>query len=301
MSYPSFRRQRGIAIIVAVVMAALVAGLAFIMAGRERLWLYQQENRKDFAAAQSITLGAINLARLTIRDDGRNNQVDHQSEPWNTPIPSINVEDGKVAGQLSELQGRFNLGTLRQNNKVDSVAVEAFGRLLATQGLSQKLADSLAEYLKQRLPKGATDDSGLLVQPVDWGELAAVPGFTPEVIGRLEPLVSFLPASTPVNVNFVSPEVLSALTPGLSTSEAQTILSKRAAQHFISVSAFLDAVPERWRKTLSAYRWTVQSDYFLLTSESWFGRVYLRYQTLLRREGRNIATVVWMKRVQDSR
>lgn len=300
MNRQSPHRQRGIAIIFAVLMAALVAGLAFTLAGRERLWLFQLENRQDYAAAQSVVMGAVNLARLTVRDDGRNNQVDHQSESWNTPIPAINVEDGKVAGQLAELQGRFNLGNLQKDGKIDPLAVESLGRLFASLGVNRGLADALAAYLKSKLPaENEADES--VIWPVDLGELAAVSGFSPDVIRQLESSLVFLPAGTAVNVNFVTPEVLAALVSGLSSGEAQSILSGRGSKHFASVSAFMEAVPQKWRADMATRSWTVQSDYFLVTTESWFGRAYLRYQTLLLRQGRDIPRVVWMKRIQDVR
>lgn len=301
MKRPSPRRQRGIAIIFAVLMAALVAGLAFTLAGRERLWLFQLENRQDYAAAQSVIMGAVNLARLTIRDDGRNNQVDHQAESWNTPIPAISVEDGKVAGQLAELQGRFNLGSLQKDGQIDKTAVEALGRLFASLGVDRGLADALAAYLKQRMPAEGAGEEDASAWPVDLGELAAVTGFSPDVIRQLESSLVFLPEGTAVNVNFVTPEVLSALVSGLSTGEAQSILAGRGSKHFTTVNAFLDAVPQKWRADLALRNWTVQSDYFMVTTESWFGRAYLRYQTLIRRQGRDIPLLIWMKRIQDIR
>ena len=48
------RRQRGIAVITAILIAALVASLAFALSTRERLWLRQVENRNDFSAAQAM-------------------------------------------------------------------------------------------------------------------------------------------------------------------------------------------------------------------------------------------------------
>lgn len=301
MSYSSFRRQRGIAIIVAVLMAALVSGLAFILAGRERLWLFQLENRQDYASAQNITLGALNLARLTIRDDGRNNQVDHLAEPWNTPIPAINVEEGRVAGQLSEAQGRFNLTNLIRDGKVYDPAVDAFGRLLSAQGLSARLASDLAAYLKLHVHVLDAEDATSGGKPVDLGELAAIPGFSSEVIRQIEPWVVVLPELTAVNVNFAPPEVLAAIVPGLSLGEAQSILSSRAGKHFATGQAFFDAVPEKWRSQFRNYSWAVQSEYFFVTTESWFGRVHVRYQTLIKRNGRNIPSVIWMKRIHDGR
>lgn len=297
----SIERQRGIAIIMAVLISAMVAAIAFVLAGRERLWLFQIENQRDITIAHSVSIGAINLARLTIRDDGRSNQVDHLGEPWNTPIPAINVEDGKVAGQLIEAQGRFNLNNLVKNNEVDALAVAALRRLLKSQGLSSNLADEFAKFIEQRIRLKPDEQPDLRSLPVDMGELAVVSGMNAEIVRQLESWVVVLPEATPINVNFVSPEILVALVPGLSLSEAQSVLTARAANPFTSVAMFLDAVPQDKRSQFEKWSWTVQSDYFFITTESWFGRVYLRHQALLKRNGRENASVVWLKRIYDGR
>ena len=111
MSLPTSlpRKQRGIAVVTAILIAAMVASLAFALTARERQWLNQMENRNDLSAAQSAAFAAVDLARLTLRDDMRNSQVDHLLETWTVPVPPINVDEGQVAGRLVELQGRFNL------------------------------------------------------------------------------------------------------------------------------------------------------------------------------------------------
>src|SRR5471032_2150623 len=141
------RRQRGVAIIIAVLVAALVAAISMTLASRTRLWLNQVQNRQDTASAQSIALSAIDLARLTLRDDARNNHVDHLQEPWATPIPAINAEEGRVAGRIIELQGRFNLTNLVSGGQVSASALAGVRRLFVNLGLSPTLADALEETL----------------------------------------------------------------------------------------------------------------------------------------------------------
>ncbi|HSC78848.1 MAG TPA: hypothetical protein VLC08_00715, partial [Chitinolyticbacter sp.] len=100
------RRQHGIAILTAVATAALVATLAVWIAWRQQLWFAQVENQVDLVEARGVALAAVDLARLTLRDDARRNQIDHLQEPWNVPIPAIPVERGQAGGRMVDLQGR---------------------------------------------------------------------------------------------------------------------------------------------------------------------------------------------------
>jgi len=83
----SLRFQSGMALISAVLVAALVASVAIVLVARAHQWLNQLQNRQNFVVAQAIAYSAIDLARFTIRDDMRNNSVDHRKEAWNLPIP----------------------------------------------------------------------------------------------------------------------------------------------------------------------------------------------------------------------
>ncbi|MDR0576663.1 MAG: type II secretion system minor pseudopilin GspK, partial [Candidatus Accumulibacter sp.] len=239
-------RERGMALITAILIAALVASLAFALSARERLWLTQIGNRDDFTAAQSTVLSAIDLARLTLRDDMRNNRVDHLFEAWTVPVPPINVEDGRVGGRIVELQGRLNLYTLQSDGKVNAPGLLALQRLLTARSLPATWAEKMAEALAKQVAlwQGArkTDAAaaritGKLLPVATLAELAELAGLSGGDIDRLamlEPLAALLPESTPVNVNFAPPEVLMAVTPGLSLKDAEAIVNRRARAHFTS-------------------------------------------------------------------
>lgn len=302
------RGQRGMALITAMLIAALVASLAFALSARERLWLTQIGNRDDFAAAQSLALSAIDLARLTLRDDMANNQVDHLLEAWTMPIPPIQVEAGRVGGRLAELQGRLNLYTLQSNGKINAGGVLALQRLLAVQNLPSGWAERLAAALaiQVRLWQEARKTDGTVagmtspVLPVtDLTELAALAGLSGADAGRLAALTPFtvlLPEATPVNVNFAPPEVLMAVTPGLSLQDAETLVGRRATGHFASLQDFLQALPEKLRPLVPPNLYTVESQYFLAEADSQYGRVQVRLQALIHRQYGHMPECVWVAR-----
>lgn len=298
MKYRSARplRQRGVAIITAVLVAALVAALSMTLAGRTRLWLNQVQNRQDAVSAQSAAFSAIDLARLTLRDDARNNHVDHLQESWATPIPAVNVEEGRVAGRITELQGRFNLTNLVKGGQVDAVALAGLRRLFGSAGVAPALVDALEENLTQALAARRKAKVAVRFPYVDLADLAQIPGFDPATLARLESVVVVLPDTAAVNVNFASPEVLSAVLTDISSGEAGAVLGQRVGGYFHSLTDFRDAFPETLRGKVDLTQLTVESRYFLVETDSWFGRVHLRYQALLVRSGSNLPAVAWVRR-----
>jgi len=298
------RKERGIAVISAILIAALVASLAFALSARERLWLNQIENRNDLSAAQSAAFSAIDLARLSLRDDMRNNLVDHLLESWTVPIPPIDVEGGKVNGRLSEMQGRFNLFMLQSGGQPSPDGIETLRRLLATRNLPSEWADKLAHAMATRaamMQTVKTSTPGLLlgkVLPVaNLSELAELAGIDAAQISPLDPLLTILPESTSINVNFAPPEVLVAVTPGLTLGEADRIVGQRAAAHFKSRQAYLSALPERLRSASATFDYGVESIYFMSEVEAWFGRAHLRVQALVYRQRNKMPELIWVRRL----
>ena len=300
-------KQRGIAVITAILIAALVASLAFALSGRQRQWLNLVDNRNDLLAAQAMALSAIDLARLTLRDDMRNNQVDHLLESWTIPVPAVNVETGKVGGLLVEQQGKFNLFTLQSSGKVNEAGLLAMQRLLSTRNLPTDWAEKLAQALAvqaaqwQRYLLAANKVSlQTVLKPLpvaNLSELAELAGIEKGKLAELDDLVTILPESTSVNVNFAPPEVLMAVTPGLSLKEAERLVSRRTTTHFKSGQDFVNNLPENLRTSAKSANYTVESQYFLSEAHSGFGRAYVHLQALIYRQRARMPEMVWVRRV----
>ncbi|WP_148715303.1 type II secretion system minor pseudopilin GspK [Chitinolyticbacter meiyuanensis] len=302
-------RQRGIAILTAVATAALVATLAVWIAWRQQLWFAQVENQIDLVEARGVALAAIDLARLTLRDDIRRNQTDHLQEPWNVPIPAIPVERGQAGGRLVDLQGRYNLNNLVQNGKAVKEEVEACGRLFEEVGLSAELVNALVDWMdadaQATYPGGAEDTDYLNLprpyraanQPLtNLQSLALVRGFDADTVAQLAPFVAVLPGRQPINVNFAEPEVMAAVVPGMTVAEARAMVSDRASRPFESREAFIKQLPERLRADVRSDMIDVQSRYFLNEVEVRFGRVTSRYVAELERSGEGMPRIVWFRR-----
>ena len=291
------KKECGIALVSAILIAALVASLAFALSARERLWLNQEENRRDLSAAQAVAFAAIDLARLTLRDDMRNSQLDHLLETWTVPIPPIAVEEGKASGRLIEMQGRFNLFALQRAGKPDLAGVDMLQNLLAARNLPSDWALKMARAMATQATLLPAPNERKLLPVANLSELAQLAEIDPARLVALDPLLTILPENTAVNVNFAAPEILAATTPGLTLGEAEQVVSRRAAAHFRSVQDYVNALPERLRGIASTTRYCVESQYFIAEVDSWFGRAHLRYNALIYRQRNRMPELLWVQRI----
>ena len=139
------------------------------------------------------------------------------------------------------------------------------------------------------------DDSSSRPLPISSIEaLLDVPGFTPAVVARLAPFITVLPTVTPVNVNTASAEVIAALIPALSLSNAQGLVSRRDQIFFVSVSDFTNNVQAMLPPTIQIDNTNidVKTSYFILHGQIRRGRAQLHRNALIYRDTLTHATRV---------
>src|SRR3954468_7432952 len=80
------RRQRGAALLTAMIIVALVATRAGSRVGQQ--WRAIQVEAAERARTQSawVLSGALDWARLILREDAKTGGVDHLGEPWAVPL-----------------------------------------------------------------------------------------------------------------------------------------------------------------------------------------------------------------------
>jgi general secretion pathway protein K len=128
-------------------------------------------------------------------------------------------------------------------------------------------------------------------------DLLAVRGFTPEMLEKLRPFVIVLPERTPVNVNTAPAEVLAAVIPNFSLSEAQSLLARRRNVPWDDIAKFQTDIPGRTPADKSI---DVKSDWFLVNSRIRLDRAALNAQALVQRSattpiGGGGVKVVWVR------
>ena len=291
------KRQRGVALITAVLMVSLATVAAVAMATRQQLDLRRTGNLLHGEQAWAYVLGAESWARVILARDLTQNKTDSGQDDWATQVPAAFVEGGSVAGRVVDLQGRFNLNSLvdAQGLAVPA-AIARFKRLLQVLDISETLANALVDWLDKNVdvtfPDGAEDNAYLLLNPPyraanrplgSVSELRLVQGFSAEVVDKLRPFVCALPtAAGAVNVNTAPAEVLRTLAANLSETDGEALLAAREQGVFDDVAKFLALAPLAG-KQVDTDSVSVASQWFRLVAEASVGQGYAALTSLFQR------------------
>jgi len=218
-------RQRGVALITAVVLVAIATVLAARVGTEAALDLRRTSGIGALNQAWNVALGAEAWAAQILRDDLRDTELDDLTDTWAQPVPPLPIDGGTIEGDLEDMQGRFNLNNLlAADGSIDDAGVERLARLFQLAGVDPRWAGMLADWLDadsvDRFPDGAEDGVYLgQVPPYRTAngpvstttELLALPGFSLEDYRRIEPHVAALPAGTRINLCTATPLVLASL------------------------------------------------------------------------------------------
>jgi general secretion pathway protein K len=301
------RRQRGVAVVVAVLVVALATSTASHVLWQQSLWIRQVENLGERAQADQLARAAASWVAVILAADDP--AVDHLGEAWAHRMPPFPAERAEVAGTIDDEQGKFNVNNLAREGGASPQDLVAFQRLLASIGLPAAVAEAVLDWLdadaEPTAPNGAEDQYYLARDPahraanrpvLDVGELARVKGLDPAAVARLAPFVTALPEATPVNVNTAPPQVLRAIVPSLTPEGAARIVEARRRQPFASREAFLRALPAPPSAPIDA-QIDVRSRYFSAAATVRLGRVAAGYRALFERDGRGAPALVTMSQV----
>lgn len=124
--------------------------------------------------------------------------------------------------------------------------------------------------------------NGVPVPVLRVDDLLAVQGVTPDILAKLRPFLTVLPGNetTKLNVNTVPPELLSAIVPGMSLSQANTLVARRKTAawrtpaDFSSQAGGTGELPDTW---------DVRSSWFIVQSRIRLDRAALNAESLIRR------------------
>ena len=240
-------RQRGVALITALLVVSLATVAAVAMATRLQVDMRRTGNLLNGEQAYAYAVAAESWAYVMLRRDKKESEYDSLGEDWATALPPIAVEGGFVNGRIEDLQGRFNINNLIVD---DGEPTDAESAVDAEPALAPALLDWLDADINTTFPDGAEDDIYLLADPpyraanrpmVSISELRLVQGFTPEVIAVLQPHISALPEEeTTININTATPVVLRALHKELDDSAVEQLITDRGEKGFADLDTFLE-------------------------------------------------------------
>ena len=245
---PSRRHQRGVALLVAILLVALGTIIAATMAYNNAMTARRAAATFDFDQALLVAQGGEALAAYGLQQQAKQNSpYTYPGQAWSQPLPPTEVLPGvMLEAHLEDLQGRFNINDLVQQdgNQPNQIAITAFQRLLTMLNMEPKWANYIVDWIDKNtdpmFPDGAEDSVYMEMNPpyrapnlpiTSTSELMAMPGFTRADFDRLAPYIVALPIGTLINVCSASPYVLDALTghQQFSTDPAQFEKDREAA------------------------------------------------------------------------
>jgi general secretion pathway protein K len=237
-----------LALLILTMVATLAAGMVW------QQWRAVQIEGAERARTQAawILSGALDWARLILREDARNNasdQRDHLGEPWAVPLAEARLSsflaadkdnnsiaendslDAFLSGSIVDAQSRWNLRRLvlrDTQGKLKDLELRVLGRLCAAAGAPGDCASRIAAVARSAWDLAAANRDSAVIAPQRLSQFAWL-GIDAELLAKLEPFVTVLPVSdTTVNVNTASAEVIAAVVDGMTLGQAQRLVQDRA-------------------------------------------------------------------------
>ena len=221
-------RQRGVALITAVLIVALATILAVNVTFRGMVDQRRSANLFAFDQGFEVALGAEAWAADFLRQDAQETQQDHLGESWAQSMPPLPIDEGigTVEGRLEDLQGRFNLNSLvnAMDGTPNEDAIAQLERILTILKLEPTWAVAIADWIDADVnpgfPDGAEDTIYTGMDPphlaanmpiTRTSELLVLPEFGIERYRILQPYITALPVGTKLNVCTAKDVVLDSL------------------------------------------------------------------------------------------
>ena len=316
----TFRQaQTGVALLTAMLTVTLVA--TFAAAALWQQWRGVEVEAAERSRVQSgwLLTGALDWARLILREDARAGDTDHLSEPWAIPLNDARLSsflsvdknidnsdrDAFLSGQIIDLQSRLNVANLIDGNAVSESGVNSFKRLFGTLGIAPAqlalLTDNLLRASQNNDPGGRlaaaqvfAPESMVPLMPERVTELLWL-GLTPDSLNLLTPHITLLPIRTPVNLNTAGLEVLHAATPGIDMADAEKLVTTRQRGHFRALGDATRVVAGRpgvFNESLH----TVSSRFFEVRGSLRLDQTTLQERSLVQRDALTVRTL-WRYRL----
>ncbi|MBV4458765.1 type II secretion system minor pseudopilin GspK [Pseudomonas sp. COR58] len=314
MDSPS--NQRGMAIISALLIAAVVAVIAAGMLTRQSVSTRALEAEQLRVQGRWLLNGGLELSRQLLWDARQRDPLTRLDQPWAQVLNAYGFE-----GRLEDEQGKFNLRTLVANERVDDGQVEAFQRLCALIGLNDALARRITLRVIESYPRllnPALADKAMANNGFDSGrgispgaarkpqppalpmlrsleDLRSVDGVDDAVVRKLAPYLTVIPANTWVNGNTATAPVLAAYVPGLSLERAQALINERdAGRWFINRGDFVNRL-RLPQLEVTSVKVGITSDWFRLRGQARREQRRVSVEALLHRSQDRLPQVIWSR------
>jgi len=258
-----------------------------------------------------ILVGALDWARLILREDARGGGADHLAEPWAVPLAPARLstflaaergealvaddssadQEAFLSGAIEDLQARLNITNLIDGSQLHAPRLAAwrglFKLLKLPEGELQAMTDALLRAAATS--KGAARAESRPLMPKSLAELSWL-GLSERTLAQLQPYVTLLPERTPVNLNTAPAEVLHASVPGLDLAQAEQLVQARAAR---PIDTLMDAsrLVNNPEVQFDSTDHAVATRFFSVTGQLRLGQATVQEQSVLQRDGLSVKTI----------
>lgn len=313
------RRQRGMALLLAMLILTIVATMVAAMVWQQWRGIEVESAEREREQGTWLLNGALDWARLILREDARNGGPDHLGEPWATPLAETRLStflaagtdpghtadadeglsgiDAFLSGQITDAQSRYNLQNLIDTEENAPKDLAAFQRLCDALSLPSDTATRIAQNFRlshsilddmSSTPSGEPAGRNALLLPQKVSELSWY-GIEPQIIRTLQPYVVILPQRTPVNANTAPAPVLMTAAATIDRGTAERLVQARQAKPFQTLQDVQALMPAG--TTLNAADIDVKSSWFEVTGQLRYEDHLLRQRTLVQRRGLDVNVV----------
>ena len=311
------QKQRGVALIVVMLIVAMVVIIATNISSRNQLSMRRTLNLAQYDQAYWYALSAEELAMKVLKQDFEDSEgTVHLQQYWALANVAFPAEYGEIVGEIQDMRSCFNVNAVGQaSNEIENgqpkmtVAAIQFQSLLISLGVddfgAEQLTSTLKDYIDEDTLSGAEDAkyesrnvpyraANTLMQ--HRSELRAVLGFNQDVYLNILSYVCAIPGedSQLLNVNTIKVEQAALLAAMLenkiSVSEAENIINNRPADGYEKIEEFWEGSSLSGIKIEANVKssFVVDSQYFLLKAGAKVDTAIFRMDSVLKRNGKDL-------------
>ncbi|WP_300409920.1 type II secretion system minor pseudopilin GspK [uncultured Alcanivorax sp.] len=263
-------KQRGVALIIVLMLFAILATITLEIVFRQDRFLTRADNLLQWDKRYQYAMAAEVVAQQGLIDDledDRNNNAmvdDCVEEQWAVQLPPTPYEDAMLSASVQDLQGRFNLnwlittsgGQFIRNPEAITQLTRLIEQTFPPEANPSRLANEMADWL----------DSNNIVDSVEGAEdpeyrNRRTPNLPAAHESEMRALLSFrvadqpaepqawglltaLPLGTTLNVNTAPPQVLDAVIGDMAgTAAVQAVLDARQEKPVTEISELMKLPP----------------------------------------------------------
>jgi general secretion pathway protein K len=306
---PPRPRQRGAALLLAMIVVTLVSTIASSMVWQQ--WRATQVEAAERGRIQASWMlrGALDWARIVLREDKP--EVDSLDDVWARPLEEArlstflaldkdrNTDTGPEAflsGRMEDAQARYNLRNLIKLEPAAAAAELAVLRALcAATGVASNVPELLQKGLIAASSQGNTAQAPMYPRTV--AQLTWL-GLAPADLAKLAPYVVLLPRDTPVNVNTAPREVLMAVIDGLDSATADRLIRARQSKPFDGSNNLVQKMLPNGAN-LPPDRLSFKTSFFEIWGRMRLDQRVLEERSLVERRGRDEIVPITLERLSS--